>query len=49
MRSVLSVLSKEWLHLKSEKFEFHCEEVKYLVLIIGQDGVKIYPAKVAAV
>lgn len=49
MYSILTFLSKEGLHLKLEKCEFHQEEVKYLRLTIGRDGVKMDPAKVAVV
>ena len=37
------------MYLKPEKCEFHVQEVKYLGLIITTDGVRIDPAKVAAV
>src|SRR5271169_1965960 len=49
VRQVLTVLSKAGLHLKPEKCEFHCEEVKYLGLIIGRGGARIDPSKVSAI
>jgi hypothetical protein len=42
-------LSAAGLHLKPEKCEFYQKEVKYLGLIIGADGIKMDPEKIAAV
>lgn len=47
--SVLVILSKERLHLKLEKPEFHQEEVRYLQLVLGKDRMKIDFTKVTAV
>jgi hypothetical protein len=49
VRQVLEKLSAAGLHLKPEKCEFHRREVKYLGLIIGTDGIRMDPEKVAAV
>ena len=46
---VLEALSKVGLHLKPEKYEFYRQEVKYLGLIVGTDGIKMDPAKVTTV
>jgi hypothetical protein len=46
---VLEALSEAGLHLKPEKCEFHCQEVKYLGFIISTSGTKMDPAKVATV
>jgi hypothetical protein len=35
--------------LKAEKCEFHKEEVKYLGLIVGVNGIRMDPEKVQAV
>jgi hypothetical protein len=40
---VLKALSEASLHLKLEKCEFHCEEVKYLGFIISTSGTKMDP------
>ena len=37
------------LQLDIDKCEFHIQEVKYLELIIGVDGIKMDPVKVEAV
>jgi hypothetical protein len=47
--TILTALSKNGLHLKPEKCEFHQQEVKYLGLIIGTDGIKMDSAKVEAI
>jgi transposase InsO family protein len=49
VRQVLEKLSAAGLHLKPEKCEFYRREVKYLGLIVGIDGIKMDPDKVAAV
>jgi hypothetical protein len=46
---VLEAFEKAGLHLKPEKCEFHCEEVKYLGLIISMEGIKMDPEKITAV
>jgi hypothetical protein len=46
---VLEALSEAGLYLKPEKYEFHCQEVKYLGFIISTSSTKIDPAKVATV
>jgi hypothetical protein len=45
---VLDAFAKAGLHLKSEKCEFHQQEVKYLGLIISMEGIKIDPEKIYA-
>jgi hypothetical protein len=49
VRQVLEKLSAAGLHLKPEKCELYQKEVKYLGLIIGADGIKMDPEKIAAV
>jgi hypothetical protein len=34
------------LHLKSKKYEFHCQEVKYLGLLISTKGIKMDVEKI---
>jgi hypothetical protein len=46
---VLEAFEKASLHLKPEKCEFHCQEVKYLGLIISTEGIKMDPEKITAV
>ena len=46
---VLEALSKSGLHLKPEKCHFHCQEVKYLGLIITPGGIRMDPTKVSAI
>jgi hypothetical protein len=47
--SVLEVLSRHQLWLKPEKCEFSRKEVKYLVLIIAHNQIRMDPTKVSAV
>ena len=49
VRKVLEALSKNGLHLKPEKCEFHKTEVGYLGMIISADGVKMDQRKVQAI
>jgi hypothetical protein len=49
VRRVLEKLREYGLHLKPQKCEFYREEVKYLGLIIGREGIKMDPEKVRAV
>ena len=46
VQRVLEVLKGSGLTLKSEKCEFHKSSVKFLGVIISQDGVKMDPRKV---
>jgi hypothetical protein len=46
---VLEAFEKAGLHLEPEKCEFHCQEVKYLGLIISMEGIKMDPEKITAV
>lgn len=46
---VLQVFRKESLSLKTEKCEFHSQEVKYLGLIVGNGEIRMDPSKVHAV
>jgi hypothetical protein len=46
---VLEAFEKAGLHLKPEKCEFHCQEVKYLGLIISTEGIKMDPEKITTV
>jgi hypothetical protein len=49
VRSVLSALQEAGLHLKPEKCSFYQQCVKYLGLIISNNGVEIDPDKVVAI
>jgi hypothetical protein len=49
VRQVLEKLSAAGLHHKPEKCEFYQKEVKYLGLIIGAEGIKMDPEKIAPV
>jgi hypothetical protein len=46
---ILEAFEKAGLHLKPEKYELHCQEVKYLGLIISMEGIKIDPEKITTV
>jgi hypothetical protein len=46
---VLEAFEKSGLHLKPEKCRFHCQEVKYLGLIISMEGIKMDPKKITTV
>ena len=46
---VFEALKANGLHLKLEKCKFYQQEVEYLGLIIGKDGVRMDPRKVQAV
>jgi hypothetical protein len=46
---VLEAFEKAGLHLKPERCEFHCQEVKYLGLIISMEGIKMDPEKITTV
>jgi hypothetical protein len=46
---VLEAFEKAGLHLKPEKCEFQCQEVKYLGVIISTEGIKMDPEKITAV
>jgi hypothetical protein len=45
----MTSLKEAGLYLKAEKCKFHIEEVKYLGLIVGVNGIRIDPEKVQAV
>jgi hypothetical protein len=45
----LEAFEKAGLHLKPEKCEFHCQEVKYLGLIISMEGIKMDPEMITTV
>jgi hypothetical protein len=45
----LAAFEKAGLHLEPEKCKFHCQEVKYLGLIINTEGIKMDPEKITAV
>jgi len=49
VKKVLEVLAKAGLHLKPKKCEFHKTEVRYLGLILSNDGIKMDPGKIEAV
>jgi hypothetical protein len=46
--AVMTSLKEAGLYLKPEKCEFHKEEVKYLGLIVGINGIRMDSAKVEA-
>jgi hypothetical protein len=46
--AVMTSLKEAGLYLKAEKFEFHKEEVKYLELIVGVNGIRMDPENVQA-
>jgi hypothetical protein len=46
---VLEEFEKAGLHLKPEKYKFHCQEVKYLGLIISMEGIKMDPERITTV
>ena len=46
---ILGILRENGLQVDIEKCEFHVEEVLYLGIIVGRHGIKMDPAKVAAV
>jgi hypothetical protein len=48
IRLVLNTFTKVGLYLKSEKCEFHQQEVRYLGLIISTEGIKMDPEKICA-
>ena len=49
VRAVITILKEVGLYLKAEKCEFHKEEVKYLELRVGVNGIKMDPEKVQVV
>ena len=49
VKKVLIKLFEAGLQLNIDKCEFYVSEVKYLGLIITPGGIKINPAKVAAI
>jgi hypothetical protein len=46
IQQILELLTANGLHLKPEKCEFHQQKVKYLGLIITQNGINMNPAKI---
>lgn len=49
VQQVLQKLADNGLQLDIEKCEFHVTEVKYLGLIVTQNGIKMDPSKVSAI
>jgi hypothetical protein len=49
VRAVITALKEAGLYLKAEKCDFHKEEVKYVGLIVGVNGIRTYPERVQAV
>jgi hypothetical protein len=49
VRAVITALKKAVLYLKAEKCEFYQQEVKYLGLIVGVNGIRMDPEKVTVV
>ena len=49
VKEVLNELAKIGLRLKPEKCIFHAEEVPFLGILVGKNGIKIDPDKVKAI
>ena len=49
VKQILAALTKQGLYRKPDKCEFHAQEVKYLGLIVGTEGIKMDQAKVEAI
>ncbi|KKF92157.1 Retrotransposable element Tf2 155 kDa protein type 1 [Ceratocystis platani] len=49
IRAVLKRLRAAGLYAQARKCEFYCTETKFLGMIIGRDGIRMDPAKVATV
>ncbi|KAL2891726.1 Retrotransposable element Tf2 155 kDa protein type 1 [Ceratocystis lukuohia] len=49
IRAVLERLRAAGLYAQAPKCEFYCTETKFLGLIVGRDGIRMDPAKVATV
>src|ERR1700688_3235867 len=49
VRAVMTALKEAGFYLKAEKCDFHKEEIKYLGLIVGVNGIRIDSEKVQAV
>ena len=49
VRKVLGILRENRLQVDIKKYKFHAKEVLYLIIIIDRHGIKMDPAKVAAV
>src|ERR1700688_1697943 len=49
VRAVITALKEAGLYLQAETCEFHKEEVKYLGLIVGVNGIRMDSEKVQAV
>ena len=49
VKQVLDLLRENKFHIKLKKCEFEQKEVKFLGHLVGADGVKVDPAKIAAI
>jgi hypothetical protein len=49
VKAILSILKEAGLYLKAEKCELHPQDIKYLELIVGVNGIRMDPEKVMAV
>ena len=49
LKRILATLTKQGLHLKPDKCEFHAQEVKYLGLMVGAEGIKMDQEKVETI
>ena len=49
VKTILAALTRQGLHLKPDKCEFHMQKVKYLGLMVGGEGITMDPAKVEAI
>ena len=49
VEQILAAPTKQGLHLKPNKWEFHAQKVKYLGLIVGMEGIKMDQVKVESI
>ena len=49
VKKILAALTKQGLHLKPDKCEFHAQEVEYLGLIVGTEEIKMDQVKVESI
>ena len=49
VKRILAALTEQELHLKPDKCEFHTQELKYLGLIVGTEGIEMDRVKVESI
>ena len=49
VKKILAALTNQGQHLKPDKCEFHMQELKYLGLIVGAEGIMIQQVKVVTI